>query len=219
MFPTDTEPARTSSDDRSDETPLLSAEEPNDDENPSTPADSDSEPDDDDPEPTEDTGDARATRRASPRRIAGALLLTGFVAVSAALGYTLYQQSELSRLQHEAVDTTRGYLAAMSSFDYQNLDANKAEIAAESTPDFAKRYDEMVTALRDIVIAGKGVATATTIHAATESLDEHSATVIAFVDQSVTNVTAPKGNQQRYRMVVTLAREGDRWLVSNVETL
>ena len=101
----------------------------------------------------------------------------------------------------------------------ETIDANKAEIAAESTPDFAKRYDEMVTALRDIVIAGKGVATATTIHAATESLDEHSATVIAFVDQSVTNVTAPKGNQQRYRMVVTLAREGDRWLVSNVETL
>ena len=92
-------------------------------------------------------------------------------------------------------------------------------LLVEIEPQVAPRRITLDGALRDIVIAGKGVATATTIHAATESLDEHSATVIAFVDQSVTNVTAPKGNQQRYRMVVTLAREGDRWLVSNVETL
>jgi len=32
-------------------------------------------------------------------------------------------------------------------------------------------------------------------------------------------VTAPAGNKQRYRMLVSLQRSGDRWLVGNVETL
>lgn len=146
-------------------------------------------------------------------------LIVAFVAVCAALGYTLYQQSELHRMQNEAVDTTRGYLSAMSSFDYQNLDANKATVTAGSTPEFGRKYDEMVAALRDIVTAGKGVATATAKHVAVESLDEHTATLIAFVDQQVTNVTAPAGNKQRYRMLVSLQRSGDRWLVGNVETL
>jgi len=146
-------------------------------------------------------------------------LIVAFVAVCSALGYTLYQQSELHRMQNEAVDTTRGYLSAMSSFDYQNLDANKATVTAGSTPEFGRKYDEMVAALRDIVTAGKGVATATAKHVAVESLDEHTATLIAFVDQQVTNVTAPAGNKQRYRMLVSLQRSGDRWLVGNVETL
>ena len=44
-------------------------------------------------------------------------------------------------------------------------------------------------------------------------------TVIGYVDQQVTNVTVPKGNQQRYRMVVTLVRTGDDWSVDNVETV
>lgn len=148
-----------------------------------------------------------------------AVLAAALVAVGAGLGYTLYQQSELHRLHQQAADTTRDYLVAMASFDYQNLDVNKAKIAAESTPEFAARYDEMVGALRDIVVAGKGVATATAEHVAVERLDEKSATVLGFVDQQVTNVTAPQGNKQRYRMVVTLVRSGDHWSVDDVETI
>lgn len=148
-----------------------------------------------------------------------AVLAAALIAVGAGLGYTLYQQSELHRLHEQAANTTRDYLVAMASFDYQNLDVNKAKIAAESTPEFAAKYDEMVGALRDIVVAGKGVATATADHVAVERLDEKSATVLGFVDQQVTNVTAPQGNKQRYRMVVTLVRSGDHWSVDNVETL
>lgn len=153
------------------------------------------------------------------RRVLWVVAMTAFLALGAALGYTLFQQSELHRLQSEAVSTTRDYLVAMASFDYQDLDANKGTIMSGSTPDFGKKYDEMVAALRDIVVTSKGVAQASAEHVAVESFDDHSVTVIGFVDQQVTNVTAPEGNKQRYRMVVTLVRDGDRWLVNNVETV
>jgi Mce-associated membrane protein len=153
------------------------------------------------------------------RRILLAAAVAGFLAVSGALGYTLYQQSELHRLHAAAVSTSHDYLVAMASFDYRDLDTSKPIITDRSTADFAKKYDEMVTALRDIVVTGKGVATATVEHVAVQRLDESSATVIGFVDQQVANVTAPEGNQQRYRMVVTLVRAGDHWSVDNVETV
>ena len=169
------------------------------------------------PAPAPDAG--TVPRRNRLRRTVIAALAAGLLAIGVALGYTLYQQSELHRLHAQAVDTTRDYLVAMASFDYRNLEANKADITKASTPEFAKKYDEMVGALRDIVVTGKGVATATADHIAVQQLDEHSATVIGYVDQQVTNVTVPKGNQQRYRMVVTLVRTGDDWSVDNVETV
>lgn len=148
-----------------------------------------------------------------------AVLVVAVLGLAGALGYTLYQQSELHRLQNQAIATTGEYLTAMASFDYQQLDANKDTILAASTPEFAQKYDEMLGALREIVVTSKGVATATAEHVAVEKLDGDSATVVGFVDQEVTNVTAPDGNKQRYRMVVSLIRDGDRWVVHNVETV
>ncbi|MGV0740921.1 hypothetical protein [Mycolicibacterium sp. XJ870] len=52
-----------------------------------------------------------------------------------------------------------------------------------------------------------------------DRIDGDTVTVVAFVDQHVTNVTAPEGSEQKYRMVVTLLRSGDRWIVNDVQTV
>ncbi len=166
-----------------------------------------------------ETPDAVRKRPRWIRFLLTGILVVGSVSACIGLGFTLYQQSELKRLQAQATATTHDYLVAMAAFDYQNLDANKGAITAQSTTDFAKKYDEMVAALRDIVVTSKGVATATADHVAVEHLDRNSATVVGFVDQHVTNVTAPQGNSQRYRMVVSLIRSDDHWVVDNVETV
>lgn len=145
----------------------------------------------------------------------------GVIAVTATalLGWRVHDDRQTGHLRDEAVTTARDYLVAMAGFDYEQLDANTDIIGANSTPEFAGQYTEMVSALRDIVVASKGQATATADRIAVEHLDRHTATVIAFVDQQVTNATVPQGNTQRYRMVVDLLRDGDRWVVDNVETL
>lgn len=151
--------------------------------------------------------------------VAAAVLIVALVAVSVVLLVQVLGNRSSEALRTDAVDTARDYAVALSSFDFENLDANRDAIVAKSTPEFAGKYAEMVDALRQIVTDGQGKATATVTNAAAESVDDERATVLVFVDQQATNVVSPEGNTQKYRMVVTLVRDGDRWVVDNVETL
>lgn len=159
--------------------------------------------------------------RLKRRLVAGLLALTACAATVALvlLSISEYHHHQDEARRAEAVQTSRDYLVAMAAFDYQKMDANREHIVANSTPGFAAKYDEMVKALRDIVVTSKGVATATAEHVVVDALDGGSATVVSFVDQHVTNVTAPQGSNQKYRMVVKLVRSGDRWIVDDVQTV
>ncbi|MFE3289905.1 mce associated protein mas1a [Rhodococcus sp. NPDC059234] len=153
-----------------------------------------------------------------PRALVALLLVVGVIAAGATLLASVLHTRHLDTLRAEAVDTARDYSVALSSFDFQSLDANRQKIAQMSTPGFADKYNQMVDALRQIVTDGKGQATATADHVAVESLDDSGAVVLVFVDQQAKNVVSPDGNSQKYRMVVTLVRDGDRWVVDNVDT-
>jgi Mce-associated membrane protein len=177
------------------------------------------EPDVDEPEAedSEPTAPGRLKRRIATALVA--LLAVAAVAALVVLSLGEYHHRRDDALRTDAVAMSRDYLVAMAAFDYQKMDANREHIVANSTPGFAAKYDEMVKALRDIVVTSKGVATATADHVVVDSLDGDTATVVAFVDQHVTNVTAPQGSNQKYRMVVKLVRSGDRWIVDDVQTV
>ncbi|MHC9290901.1 mce associated protein mas1a [Mycobacterium sp. LTG2003] len=171
---------------------------------------------------SETPDDEDAPRRRIPRRLIAAvvgLVAVAGVATLVVLSVGEYHHRQTEALRAAAVATSHDYLVAMAGFDYQKLDANREYIVANSTPEFASKYDEMVKALRDIVVTSKGVATATADHVVVDRLDGDTATVVAFVDQHVTNVTAPQGSEQKYRMVVSLLRSGDRWIVNDVQTV
>ncbi|MFC4604732.1 mce associated protein mas1a [Rhodococcus kronopolitis] len=159
---------------------------------------------------------AAASRR--PRTLVTLLLAGALVAAAVALVFQATAARHTDALRTEAVTVARDYSVALSSFDFQTLDANRDKVVAMSTPAFAGKYNEMVDALRQIVTEGKGQATATAEHVGIESLDDSAAAVLVFVDQQAKNVLAPEGNSQKYRMVVSLVRDGDRWLVDNVDT-
>ncbi|WP_430335367.1 mce associated protein mas1a [Rhodococcus sp. ACT016] len=162
--------------------------------------------------------DSASPQRRPRGRIAVTILAVPVVVLAAALGWLLWQQHRADTLRTEAVDTTREYAQTIATFDYQNLDANRDTIASMSTPEFAGKYNEMVQALGKLVTDGQGQATATVTDVGVESIDGSDAVVLAFVDQEAKNVIAPEGKSQKYRMVVTLTRDGDRWIVDNVET-
>ncbi|ANQ72000.1 mce associated protein mas1a [Rhodococcus sp. D-46] len=157
-------------------------------------------------------------RLKEPRNALISLMAVALVAALAVLGFQMYSANQEDTLRQEALDTARDYSTIMSSFDYQNLDVNKDTIASMSTDEFAGTYRTMVDSLREVVAGGQGQASATATDVGIGSLDDSSAKVLVFVDQQAKNVAAPEGNTQKYRMVVSLVRSGDRWLVSNVET-
>ncbi|QCQ93366.1 mce associated protein mas1a [Rhodococcus sp. SGAir0479] len=166
-----------------------------------------------------DGGHAREPRTVS--RIVPTILavvVAGFAALSAVLGWQVWQQHRADALRAEAVDTTRDYAQTIATFDYKDLNANRDKIAGMSTQDFAGKYNEMVDALGKLVTDGQGTATATVTDIGVESVDDERAVVLAFVDQEAKNVIAPEGKSQKYRMVVSLTRDGDRWIVENLET-
>ncbi|MFV8171013.1 mce associated protein mas1a [Mycolicibacterium peregrinum] len=168
-------------------------------------------------EDSEPTAPSRLKRRIATGLVA--LLAVAAVAALVVLSLGEYHHRRDDALRTEAVAMSRDYLVAMAAFDYQKMDANREHIVANSTPGFAAKYDEMVKALRDIVVTSKGVATATADHVVVDTVEGNAATVVAFVDQHVTNVTAPQGSNQKYRMVVKLVRSGDRWIVDDVQTV
>ncbi|GAB2644744.1 mce associated protein mas1a [Prescottella soli] len=168
------------------------------------------------PDPGQD--DSSSAPRGTRGRVTVTILGALIVVLAAALGWQMWQQHRADMLRTEAVDTTRDYAQTIATFDYQNLDANRGKIAAMSTPEFAGKYNEMVDALSKLVTDGQGRATATVTNIGVESIDGSNAVVLAFVDQEAKNVIAPEGKSQNYRMVVTLTRDGDRWIVDNVET-
>ena len=176
---------------------------------------------DDAPEPENESDETPAPGRLRRRLVAGLLALVAVAATAALVVLSIgeYQHRRDESLRTEAVQMSRDYLVAMAAFDYQKMDANREHIVANSTPGFAAKYDEMVKALRDIVVTSKGVATATADHVVVDTVEGDAATVVAFVDQHVTNVTAPQGSNQKYRMVVKLVRSGDRWIVDDVQTV
>ena len=173
----------------------------------------------------EDAVAAAPSRPAAPegssvagRRVLVAVLSVLVMALAALLGWAGWQQHRQDTMRAEALDVTRDYAQTIATFDYQNLDAGRGKVAGMSTPEFAGKYNEMVDALSQLVTDGQGQATGTVTNVGIESLDGSSATVLVFVDQEAKNVIAPEGKSQKYRMVVTLARDGDRWIVDNVET-
>ena len=154
-------------------------------------------------------------RLKEPRNALISLMAVALVAALAVLGFRMYSANQEDTLRQEALDTARDYSTIMSSFDYQNLDVNKDTIASMSTDEFAGTYRTMVDSLREVVAGGQGQASATATDVGIGSLDDSSAKVLVFVDQQAKNLAAPEGNTQKYRMVVSLVRSGDRWLVSN----
>ena len=105
----------------------------------------------------------------------------------------------------------------LATYDHADVDANLDAVVAESTPGFAERYSEVSEGLRELLTSGQGTSAGTVTHAAVESVDGDSAVVLVFLDQLVTNVTVPDGRTDASRMVVTLQRDGDRWLLDNAE--
>ncbi|GEE00897.1 hypothetical protein nbrc107696_13430 [Gordonia spumicola] len=164
------------------------------------------------------------TRARPPASAALYVVIALLVAATGFFGYRYFtaddapvsaSDGDRAAVQSMAVD----FAVKFSSFDYRDLNKSRAAVNGMSTPGFASRYDEMVKALSEIVANGQGVATAEVTHSAVETLDGDKATVLLFVDQKATNVVAPTGKNQPYRMFMTLKKSDGHWLVDDVQTL
>ncbi|MEH6380784.1 MAG: hypothetical protein V7768_03625 [Dietzia cercidiphylli] len=155
--------------------------------------------------------------RRNSARIVSAVVVVALVAACAWLGYLVWSDHREDELRRSAVEDATRLVVQLASYDHGDVDANIEAVVADATPEFADRYREVSEGLRELLTNGQGTSTGTVTHAGVQSVDTGSAVVLVFLDQEITNVTVPEGRVDASRMVVTLVRDGNRWLLDSAE--
>ncbi|MBX4170985.1 Mce-associated membrane protein [Rhodococcus pyridinivorans] len=139
------------------------------------------------------------------------------LAATAFFGFRWWQAEQDAALREEAVAEAREYAVVLGTYDYRSFDDNLAAVTANSTEEFAARYDSVAGDLRGLVENGEGTSTARADHAGLESFDGEVATVLVFLDQDVKNVVVPEGRTDATRFLITLKRIDGRWLLDGAD--
>lgn len=106
------------------------------------------------------------------------------------------------------------------SFDYRTLEADLAAQRAVTTGTFTNEVEAQTSpAIRIVAARIQAHVEAAASAAAIVRQDGTTATVLVFVDQSVTSRALPAPRVDRNRLEVSMTRVGDRWLVSGVKAL
>jgi Mce-associated membrane protein len=162
--------------------------------------------------------DARgASRRVGPARWAVIASIVALLAAAAFLGFRWWQAEEGAALRAEAVTKAREYAVMLGTYDYRTFDESLAAVTANSTAEFAAKYEGVAGDLRGLVENGQGTSVARADHAGLESFDGETATVLVFLDQDVTNAVVPDGRTDATRFIVTVERVDDRWLLDGAD--
>lgn len=108
-------------------------------------------------------------------------------------------------------------IVTYSAGDYSALDK---QIRAISTPEFADRYIQSSQEARKGNDEAKASSTATARAAGLQSISADKAEVLVALDQKITSPELPsageEGLEYQRRVVITLARDGDRWIVADL---
>jgi Mce-associated membrane protein len=160
--------------------------------------------------------------RAVPIRFRWRWVATVLVAaVVIALGaLALAQWQRASDLAGDAADrrdvagAAGGFAAALLTYDHDDLDASRAQVASLATPSFAEEYatafDE---GLSGVIGELDAVATATVRDVFVGDVDDGRATAVAVVDATVRSAAGTRELTGSY-LHLELERVDGRWLVS-----
>ncbi|WP_344782045.1 hypothetical protein [Gordonia caeni] len=164
----------------------------------------------------------------------GRKLIAGLVALIVALavavgvlGYLLASADRGVALDsgagEQALADAKTYAAEVVTYgpgDYSDLDRRIREF---STSDFADRYIQASQDARRGTDEAKASSIGTAIAAGAESITDEEAVVLVALDQKVTSPELPaagdEGLEYQTRVRVTLQRDGDRWVLSDLVTI
>ena len=126
-----------------------------------------------------------------------------------------------SGIGEQAVTDAKKYAVDIVTYDAGDYAALDKRIRDFSTPAFAKRYIDSSQEARRGNDEAKASSTAKAVAAGLQSISETQAVVLVALDQKVTSPDLPvageDGIDYRTRVLISLQRDGDRWLVSDLE--
>ena len=156
-------------------------------------------------------------RPARVLRAVGVLVVIGSVVVAVLAVHALRRRDALSTARDRAATAARTEAAAMTSYDYRTIGADFAAVTAGATGTFKTDFAKTSALLAPMVTKSRAVAKGTVRDVAVEQVSRSAATVLVFVDQSVTSTNASADQTLTSRLRMTLVRVHGQWLVSAVD--
>jgi len=179
----------------------------------------------DTPAPPDVETAAGAERREDPpigtgRAIAAVLLLVATLG----LGFVAVTMHDAQRTQ-AALDADRADVVAVASeqavtlltIDADNVKASTDSLLEHSTGAFKRQLEGIVQTFSAVVTKGNVRSRGDVVSAAVSQLEGSQAQVLLALSAKVTNSETRKPESRDYRVQVDLTREGEQWLVSNMQ--
>ncbi|WP_445166196.1 hypothetical protein ACTXG7_20330 [Mycolicibacterium sp. Dal123E01] len=152
--------------------------------------------------------------------ITAAVAVVVIIGLLTVTGLMLWQHHKANaERQHQAqlVDAARAGVTALLSIDYNHAKDDVQRVIDLSTGtwkvDFSKGADDFVKTAQQ----SKAVTVGTVKSAALQKETPDGGVVLLAASNTITNVSAAHQDPRAWRMSVTVARDGDKYKISNVE--
>jgi Mce-associated membrane protein len=165
-------------------------------------------------------GDPETTRRGRrwPVLVAATLgLLLGSVVAAASVYWWLYRPDQLTDAasQQKVIAAAKEGIEAALSYSPENLDNDLSAAKSHMTGKFLDYYSDFTKNVVTPAAKDKGVKTeANVARAAVSEMHPGTAEVLVFVNQVTTSKARPTPALATSTVLVTMVRNGDRWLIS-----
>ncbi|ORB14837.1 hypothetical protein [Mycobacterium noviomagense] len=164
----------------------------------------------------------RRWRRPRLSAIAASLAIIVILAASAGSVYMVLEHRDAShrrQLAAEFAAAARQGVVTLTSLDFNNAKDGVQRILDDSTGSFKDDFAKMAGDFTKVVEQSKVVERGTVQAAAVDldSMTNDSAVVLVASTSEVTNAAGAKQDPRNFRLIVTLARDGDQLKMSKVE--
>jgi Mce-associated membrane protein len=124
----------------------------------------------------------------------------------------------LSRDYKAVTAAAKDQTLAFLNIDYQDMDASIAKVLDGSTGSFKEQYSGAKANLKSSATRAKAKSTGKVLSVGISEVGKDDAVVFVAANSQVSNTTTKGKTVPRYyRLKLTMERQGDRWLTSNLE--
>ena len=129
----------------------------------------------------------------------------------------LARSQDLAVAENQATEQASRIAVSMTSYDYRTVEEDFAWIEEDGTSAFQETFSESTKPIRQLITRTQATATGKVSDAAGTAEDEDHVEVLLFVDQVLERAGDEQSTVDSNRVVMQMVRQGDRWLVDDVE--
>ncbi len=125
---------------------------------------------------------------------------------------------DLTETHHEIAAAARAEALAFLTVDHEDMDPLVDAVLAGATGSFKEQYESQREMLTSEAVRTEATSTAEVVALGVGGFTDDAGDVLIAANSTVTNSkTGSEGQVRYYRLRLSLVREGDRWLTSNLE--